>query len=315
MSSDPTLFKSVFNRDPLDTPMPDHPPEDSTPFNLPIVLDLPVFFHPTVSPDLARFDGPVPSKDIQSNPVIQQPPGQAHGVTSQGFFPTVGRLYILNGTEWQHGTAQFVGSPDVILTAAHCVFDTWSGRFFDDALFYANYADGHYTSGHRWQCAAVYNGWAQGDWYYDFAFIKLRTPSPGTTLLGLQPNSGREPMTSVGYPENYDGGRSAFYVNGPIGPVPVAVSGEYPGILIMQQNDFQGGSSGGAWVYDQYAESINSFRIPGCKFETTMCGPQFGPSTQKLYQYVNNKCRPVLSDSALPLAAGDACVRPSALKK
>jgi V8-like Glu-specific endopeptidase len=285
MSSDPLHIQRAVNNDPdPDTCVPD-PPGDSKPFDLPTLQGIPDFFHPTLLSDPTGAGGQVPPNAIHSNPVIHNRLGHVHAVTSQGFFPTVGRLYARRGTEWRHSTAQFVGRLNVILTAAHCVFNRDLG-FFDDYLFYADYHDGHFKSKHRWQCTAIYNGWTQEDYYYDFAFVRLLTPSPGTAVLGLKANSGRSPMTSVGYAENHHHGKRAVYVNGPVAPA----GAQGTGILCMRQNDFLGGSSGGAWVYDQYAESVNSFGITGDDNDLLMFGPQFGPPTLTLYQYVSGGC-------------------------
>jgi len=287
--TDPNRIRYKVNTTPLDhAPVPP-PPTDAQPLKLGVLEQLP----PPVSAHSPAGDiidaRSIPPIDIIPNSVIGQPVGQVRLVPiGRGMSRTLGRLYVTFDGQVYHCTAQFVGALNVILTAGHGVFDEVGGAgFFSDAVFYAGFNDGCYTSAHRWQCAAVYSGWAdQRIYHYDFGFIKLH--SAGTAALGLQGNTGRSPMTSLGYSQGFYDARQAVYVNGPVAPAPSNPAGKYSGCLHMPGNDLEEGSSGGAWVYDAYAESVNSFNVTG--YPDDMYGPKFDSSAMDLFDFVKKGC-------------------------
>src|ERR1700722_4677232 len=79
---------------------------------------------------------PIPSQNVPPNSLAQQPPGRVllAAVTNSPFQP-LGRLHVKGAAGWRWCSAQLVGSLDVILTAAHCVFDQDKADFFSDAVF------------------------------------------------------------------------------------------------------------------------------------------------------------------------------------
>lgn len=260
-------------------------------------------------PPAVRPSSDVPPINVGPNEVTATPLGQA--VTQQANYlldpmRTSGRFNFTkaNGSP-RYCTAQFVGDTGVVLTAAHCVFD---GRFgggsgtgwIADAEFAHAYGSANPgASYYDWECIAIYKGWALDDPAFDYAFVKLA--GAGARALGLRPSTfGSQRATSQGYPSNI----SSFvvsYVNG----VPSLAS---PSLLQHAPNPFGGGSSGGAWIDSDRAESLNSFGRSDRP--NTMFGPIFGGRTVELFDYVRGGCV-----QAKPLASASTGTKASIAPK
>jgi hypothetical protein len=194
-------------------------------------------------------------------------------------FDNFAKLAFMQGADFYSCTAEFVGdSNDVIMTAGHCVYSPDSNTWNSDWNAYTKYDRGNYLTRFNWECAAVYSGWAQNYWPADFAFIKVRGTNP--TALGLRGAPLPSEFKSVGYPVNYFGAAQLVQVDG--------VKGEQGGVVRMLNNPFSHGSSGGAWLDQNVAIGLNSYNRTDDP--NSMWGPQFGPLTIALYEFVRRGC-------------------------
>ena len=259
------------------------PPDNIQPVKLPQHGSHSLLAAPLAGMKQLRRD-PIPSQNVPPNSLAQQPPGRVllAALTNSPFQP-LGRLHVKGAAGWRWCSAQLVGSLDVILTAAHCVFDQDKADFFSDAVFAEGYDNGTSKSEHWWKCVAVYSGWRDRMDRYDYAFIKLR--SRGAAALGLQASSGQSPLISVGYPENANSGEMAMYVIGQIG------NGDQAAEFRMGTNTMGEGSSGGAWIDGTYAEGVNSYGADGEGDVDGMYGPVFDEQTLALFDFVKNDCK------------------------
>jgi V8-like Glu-specific endopeptidase len=188
-------------------------------------------------------------------------------------------------------SAQFI-SPHVVLTAAHCVRDIKTGKFYENFAFELQYDDGNYSEKYPYECAATKNGWVQEGsekFLYDFAMIRVGSESK-TGHLGASWNwSGIGRATRIGYPQgNYDGER--IQVDG--GSISVD-----NGIVELrtQSRADPHGSSGGAWVADYSASLVGNRVIAVQSFIyddfSASYGPQFNDSFKSLWDYAERGCR------------------------
>ncbi len=250
---------------------------------------------PPLETQPAPFVQPAPDTAPISPRGIEQPLGpQPLGIPQQVNpndppYRPIGKLfYKLNGRSWSC-SAELVGNTgDVLMTAAHCVYDnetkTWGSNF----QFLVGYDNGSYRQSFDWQCSAIFTGWPQRQWAKDYAFIKLRGTAPES--LGLRVGLPTNNWASVGYPSNYASGQRLHRVEGSRGVVA-------NGTVQMVGNPFGTGSSGGAWVDGAYAIGLNSFGRTG---ETnSLWGPLFDGRTTQLYEYVRRGCQ----DDVIPLGA------------
>lgn len=238
-----------------------------------------------------------------SAPIIVADPA-----TTQPFL-NIGKLGFKKYEDKQHKTkrctAQFVGSDavtgkNVLMTAAHCVFnvdaDIWNSNFTFYRAYDAETGNPTYAQKVGWSCIAIYEEYhvPSKDRSYDYAFILTDIAStaeaPGylTLKLAAEPQS----VTSVGYPANFGSGKSMVQVAG-VSQVPEG------GTVEMLNNPMNGGSSGGAWIADflqgsapagdlNTASGLNSFhKISNDQNEY---GPVFDGNTQALMSFVAGGC-------------------------
>jgi hypothetical protein len=195
-------------------------------------------------------------------------------------FNTAGKLTFRFPTDpadqIRHCTAQFVGdSGDVILTAAHCVYqERWAQQF----VFKLG-EGGPIVTNFDWKCTAIWSGWAQKSWTRDYAFIKLKSKSK--FAIGMRTGLPHQGWTSIGYPNNFDFGARLWKVDGIRGRA-------VQGAIQMAENPFGPGSSGGAWIVANYAIGVNSFKLDG--EPNSVFGPILDSYTTKLYEFVRNDC-------------------------
>lgn len=213
-------------------------------------------------------------------------------------YSAAGRLFFQTDTgETSACSAQFVGDPRVLLTAAHCVRNDKTGKWFSNFRFYQGYRRGQGTP-LDWSCIAVYDGWTQNDglerFRYDYAFIRMAEPSTGPVLNLADPVEASNDSlnwSSIGYPTNFDNGESMHGV--------VGGSGERRlGLVKMVGNPFSKGASGGAWIMAVDKQGgpnrnkvigVNSFRYSA--LPDVMFGPQFDENMLALYEHVRDgKC-------------------------
>lgn len=177
-------------------------------------------------------------------------------------------------------TAEFVGdSKDVLLTAAHCVFNNDSKRWYTSFSAAQKYRDGISPQTFGWQCAAIYSGWAYGEYARDYAFIKVIGKS--ATALGLRAGNLPGSFRAAGYPQNFQSNERLMVVDGGSGPVG-------NGVVQMADNPMRHGNSGGAWLDGNVAIGLNSFAYDSDA--VNIWGPRFDSETLRLYEYVRRNC-------------------------
>jgi hypothetical protein len=202
-------------------------------------------------------------------------------------FEDAGRLFTSAGA----CSAAFVGSSNVLLTAAHCVRNGKSGDWFWSFRFYRAYANGG-GQGVSTTCICTWSDWPNqtgGDHAFDYAFIQTNQPSE-TGWLGIQSGIPYPEWTSVGYPADYGNGLYMYKVLGWKGTI-------QRNIVQMRGNPMGVGISGGPWIGHlttsgtggNYAIGVNSFRP--IDEPNNVYGPYFDSSVTELYQYVANGCK------------------------
>ena len=142
-------------------------------------------------------------------------------------------------------SAQFI-SPNVILTAAHCVRDPETGNWYEDFIFALQYNAGKYGAVYSYDCVATRNAWVQPGFekfLADYAMIRVDKPSrTGNfgTHWGWRGNY--NDATKIGYPGGVSDGEIIQVEHGPIAFV--------DGVVQIKHGNTadQGGSSGGAWI-------------------------------------------------------------------
>ena len=205
---------------------------------------------------------------------------QERAVITDAPFITGGKLEYSFGDDDYYCSAQLVGALDVILTAGHCVWDRERSAWYNDFQFRLGAEGSSESLTIDWECVGFYQGWAEGKYQYDYAFIKLR--GKGLSAAGLKTNTIAQKLMSIGYPSNIDSGRTMRYVNGNR-----SNSGQ-PAIIKMPSNPFREGSSGGGWLTSKFVEGLNSFGLDS--EPNTMFGPLFNFRTPALFEFVNKGC-------------------------
>ena len=192
-------------------------------------------------------------------------------------------------------SAQFIAKR-VLLTAAHCVRDDETGKFWKNITFFLQYDKGRASAKYTESCAATFNSWVQpGNEKYlsDFAMILVNEDSRNG-WFGMQWNwqGAYNQATKIGYPVGISKGEVIQVLSGPI-----AVGNGLVELRHGNPNE-QGGSSGGAWIgnydssnspSDNHVISVESFGFknkPGVDY-----GPYFDERIKKLYDYVGNGCK------------------------
>lgn len=190
-------------------------------------------------------------------------------------------------------TAQFVGDLSVILTAAHCVYDTVAGAWNTDFTFHRAFADGKAAQTVGWRCMSIFDAYhvPEKNYAYDYAFILAdrHDEKPALTLqIGIPATT---PLTAVGYPRNFGEGKVLQSVDGEWASV-------LGGIVTMSGNPMRSGNSGGAWFSnfridggsgDNLVVSLNSHHLEGDDDDEN--GPLFTADTARLMKHVlEEKC-------------------------
>lgn len=195
-------------------------------------------------------------------------------------YRAVGKVYISGGG---YCSASVI-SPNVIVTAAHCVYDTSANRWYSGWTFVPADRNGAAPYGSfAWSSAKVLSGWINASGTvrrYDVALIKLRPNSAGrnvsyyTGYLGRSWNYGYTVnLHAMGYPSNLSSGRYTY----------TCTAETFSGgtdVLGMGCN-MTYGSSGGPWIrafapnVTGYVDSVVSGGTPGTN---TFYGPRFSSS-------------------------------------
>lgn len=190
-----------------------------------------------------------------------------------------GKIYGCSG--------QFVGDK-VILTAAHCVINPYTGAWNSSFVFYRASSDHNYAQKVGWRCISVYRpffGPNRTD-AYDYAFILTDVASTKPPLSMVEGTPASDAITAIGYPGKYERGKYLYKVDG-------KWIGAAGGIATMSHNPLEHGASGGAWFANfeeggdegkNQVVSINSHAGGGDAEEN---GPLFTGDTTSLRNYVS----------------------------
>lgn len=190
-------------------------------------------------------------------------------------------------------TAQFVESASVILTAAHCVMDEETGKWFSDFVFQRAYNDGAVAQTVGWRCASLFDAFHDPapNFAYDYAFILADGKDDEKPLEMTIGSPADKALTAIGYPANFGNGRFLYKVDGEWSAV-------VDGIVTMTGNPMRSGNSGGAWFTDfkvgggageNRVISLNSHHLEGNTEDEN--GPLFTADTSRLLAHVADaKC-------------------------
>lgn len=194
-----------------------------------------------------------PSDVMGSNGVYTSYPGNYRWQHYRYFpFMTFGKLYIGGGG---YCSASVISPNNIIVTAAHCVYDTEENEWYDGWVFVPADRNGYAPYGvFPWESARILGQWrdlpdtlSRATKSYDVALIKLgnnnynRPVTYYTGHLGRAWNWGyTQSLHSVGYPSNI---RDGAYSH-----ICAAESRYwYPNVIGMGCNMMHG-SSGGPWL-------------------------------------------------------------------
>lgn len=201
-----------------------------------------------------------------------------------------GKLVFRKAGSTHRCTAQFVDA-NVLLTAAHCVYDAKTGVWNSEFRFYQGYDDGPYTQSVGWRCISIFDAYhaPSKNYAFDYAFILTDTSDDQIPLALHTGAPARVSLTAVGYPGNYGDGKKLYSVDGDWGAVD-------RGIVTMTDNPMRSGNSGGAWFSEFKVDgdgannlvvSLNSHHTVGNL--TDESGPLFTADTQRLLEHVRGE--------------------------
>lgn len=190
-------------------------------------------------------------------------------------------------------SAQFVEDLQVILTAAHCVYDVDAKGWNSNFTLQRAYSDGSSAQTVSWRCLSIFDAYhaPSENLTYDYAFIladKNDEKQPLVMTTGIPVSS---PLTAIGYARTHGDGKFLYKVDGDWASVK-------EGIVTMSGNPMRNGNSGGAWFTNFKVDggsgenlviSLNSHHLIGN--DTDENGPEFTADTVKLRDHVREgKC-------------------------
>jgi V8-like Glu-specific endopeptidase len=204
-----------------------------------------------------------------------------------------GKIFFTQGGANYAGSASMV-SPNILLTAGHCVYNGgWSTNF----VFYPSYGkraatDPAYKFSYNY--LAAWTAWTSGSSNRQFDYGMAWMPaSPGNIVgwLGLLWNAATAGRTwhAVGYPATPAPPFNGNTMDEAIG---TATGGSGAGTLGLTNDNMEHGSSGGPWITNfnsavlQYANGLQSFHTVDGSF--TEYGPVFDANVKGLFDWINN---------------------------
>ncbi|PYB73272.1 trypsin-like serine peptidase [Rhizobium wuzhouense] len=242
------------------------------------------------NPDIPDQTSNQPQEDVPSLP------GTLKKINAPWTDPpywSAGRLNFINDKgkpRWC--TAQFVAE-NVILTAAHCVFNRDKRVWYSNFVFMRASSEGDSPQKVQLRCISIYKTYYDPmlNYAYDYAFILTTDEDDRPPLMMETGTPASKTVTAIGYPQDPDRGRFMYRVKGSW----LKVEG---GIATMDNNPLKKGSSGGAWFTGFKAGSLehdknrvislNSHRVEN---QSQTNGPLFTEDTVQLKKHVDEaKC-------------------------
>lgn len=237
--------------------------------------------------------------DLQVGPdkqgsLVKGVPGKVDDPSAAAPYWSTGRLTFRDSDGVPSAcSAQFVESASVILTAAHCVMDEKTGKWFSNFVFQRAYNDGETAQTVGWRCVSLFDAFhtPAPNYAYDYAFILADGKDDEKPLAMTTGTPASTALTAIGYPANFGNGRFLYKVDGEW----ATVSG---GVVTMKGNPMRSGNSGGAWFTDfkvgggageNRVISLNSHHLKGNTEDEN--GPLFTADTNLLLAHVADaKC-------------------------
>lgn len=250
--------------------------------------------------------GPKPETRFGVPTVVPDPPYHFRPFWNIGalvYFTKTGQRAI--------GTASFVASPNVLMTAAHMVIDPATGEWNEKFAFLRGVTYGSWAQMVLPETICIYEEFfdpstRKTNPIYDYAFMTTKQKS-GAGWLGFEVNTTfPEYVYSVGYPSCFGGvpylkeciapGRIPPYPQRPYYDVGhLANIPNQPNLVEMTQNPMQRGISGGPWIknFDEQTSDggknmvigLNSLPGPGGS-RNSVTGPLFDEATANLLAHV-----------------------------
>lgn len=227
------------------------------------VLDIP----------LPSFNGP-PATDPRQADLTKMP------------FSACGKLFYVMDNVKYVASANIFMNGRLMLTAAHCVQNKFTGNVGELYLFSRAYGGEISAEDLTLKAICVRKEWVEAkDSRYDYAIAVLdgESDAPSPLKYTLSQDIEGRMATSMGYPVRYFVGEQMVYVNGPVNSIPGR-----EGVWGMLGSQMSPGSSGGAWTLDDgiTAVGINSFASYSPSGEMLLSGsPRFGSEFESLYKY------------------------------
>lgn len=219
-------------------------------------------------------------------------------VPDMGKFPynACGKLIMRFGSPAYIGSASLLKRPDMLLTAAHCVYNAGT-KSFPSSTEFAWRLEGQTA----YQIEAVTHIFIPaeyeetGDSQYDYAICVLSVPvGDHRNVLDYTTNLSNYETTTIGYPASdpYDGQKMYYTKNS------ASIYEESGKKYLHVKNGLSyGGASGGPWVFDQKVAGVTSWGWQGF---TDALSPQFDQKFDTLYTQAVKKA-PLVSISEFKL--------------
>lgn len=201
-------------------------------------------------------------------------------------FNAAGKLYFTFPDGNHMASAQFCGSKQTILTAAHCLIDK-DGNTATNVIFKRAYNNGKEAQAIAIKYLVINPKYKNGMKEEDYAFGVTDKESDVSPMDYILDSTFGEAI-SIGYPTNYYNAKIMAKVTGLYGK-------PFVDSLGMRGNPFQAGASGGAWINTETNKivSLNSHIFHNGYL---MSGPILDSEFEQLFTYAKS-----LSSKVVPV--------------